>query len=81
MGLSFPEPEGAFYVFPSISEFGMGSEEFCLRLIREGKVAAVPGKCFGTEGYIRLSYCYSEAELKLGLDRLEDFVNKLREKA
>ena len=81
MGLSFPEPQGAFYVFPSISEFGMGSEEFCLRLIREGKVAAVPGKCFGTEGYIRLSYCYSEAELKLGLDRLEVFVNKLREKA
>ena len=81
MGLPFPEPEGAFYVFPSISEFGIGSEEFCLRLIREGKVAAVPGKCFGTEGYIRLSYCYSEAELKRGLDRLEAFVNKLREKA
>ena len=81
MGLSFPEPEGAFYVFPSISDFGIGSEEFCLRLIREGKVAAVPGKCFGTEGYIRLSYCYSEEELKRGLDRLEVFVNKLREKA
>ena len=81
MGLSFPEPEGAFYVFPSISEFGIGSEEFCLRLIREGKVAAVPGKCFGTEGYIRLSYCYSEEELKRGLDRLEVFVNKLRENA
>ena len=81
MGLSFPEPEGAFYVFPSISEFGMGSEEFCLRLIREGKVAAVPGKCFGTEGYIRLSYCYSEGELKRGLDRLEVFVKKLRENA
>ena len=80
MGLPFPEPKGAFYVFPGISEFGMGSEEFCLRLIREGKVAAVPGKCFGTEGYIRLSYCYSEAELKRGLDRLEDFVGKLREK-
>ena len=79
MGLSFPEPEGAFYVFPDISQFGMGSEEFCLRLIREGKVAAVPGKCFGTEGYIRLSYCYSEEELKLGLDRLEIFVNNLKE--
>ena len=79
MGLDFPKPEGAFYVFPRISEFGMGSEEFCLRLIREGKVAAVPGKCFGAEGYIRLSYCYSEEELKRGLDRLEDFVNKLRE--
>ena len=79
MGLPFPEPEGAFYVFPCICEFGMGSEEFCLRLIREGKVAAVPGKCFGTEGYIRLSYCCSEGELKRGLDRLEVFVNKLRE--
>ncbi len=80
MDLPFPEPEGAFYVFPDISEFGMGSEAFCLRLIREGKVAAVPGKCFGTEGYIRLSYCYSEEELKRGLDRLENFVRKLREK-
>ena len=78
MGLPFPKPEGAFYVFPDISEFGMGSEEFCLRLIREGKVAAVPGSCFGTEGFIRLSYCYSEAELKRGLDRLEFFVKSLR---
>ena len=80
MGLPFPEPEGAFYVFPEIREFGMSSEEFCLRLIREGKVAAVPGSCFGTEGYIRLSYCYSDDELKTGLDRLEEFVNKLRTK-
>ena len=80
MGLSFPEPEGAFYVFPEISEFGMTSEEFCLRLIREGKVAAVPGSCFGTEGYIRISYCYSDGELETGLDRLEEFVNKIRAK-
>ena len=80
MGLKFPEPEGAFYVFPEISEFGMDSEEFCLRLIQEGKVAAVPGACFGTEGYIRLSYCYGEEELERGLDRLESFVNGLRKK-
>ena len=79
MGLSFPEPEGAFYVFAEIRRFGLGSEEFCLRLIREGKVAAVPGACFGTEGYIRLSYCYSEEELQKGLDRLESFVKKLQE--
>ena len=78
MGLPFPKPEGAFYVFPDIREFGMDSEEFCLRLIRDGKVAAVPGACFGTEGHIRLSYCYSTAELERGLDRLEEFVNKLR---
>jgi len=78
MGLSFPEPEGAFYVFPDISEFSMGSEAFCTRMIREAKVAAVPGSCFGTEGYIRLSYCYGEEELKLGLDRMEEFVKNLR---
>ena len=80
MGLEYPTPEGAFYVFPNIFKFGMGSEEFCLRLIREGKVAAVPGACFGTEGYIRLSYCYSDEELKRGLDRLEIFVTELSQK-
>ena len=81
MGLSFPEPEGAFYVFPDISEFGISSEEFCTRMIREGKVAAVPGACFGAEGYIRLSYCYSDGELELGLDRMEVFVKTLRKKS
>ena len=77
MGLSFPEPEGAFYVFPSIEKFGIPSEEFCIRMIKEGGVAAVPGSCFGAEGYIRLSYCYSDAELKTGLDRMEQFINTL----
>ena len=77
MGLSFPEPEGAFYVFPDISKFGIPSEEFCIRMIKEGKVAAVPGSCFGAEGYIRLSYCYSDDELKKGLDRLEGFLKTL----
>ena len=60
MGLTFPEPEGAFYVFPQISQFGIPSSEFCMRMIREGKLAAVPGSCFGSEVYIRLSYCYSQ---------------------
>ena len=77
MGLSFPEPEGAFYAFPSIEKFGIPSEEFCVRMIKEGDVAAVPGSCFGAEGYIRLSYCYSDAELKTGLDRMERFINTL----
>ncbi len=77
MGLEFPEPEGAFYVFPDISRFGMPSEEFCIRMIREGKVAAVPGSCFGAEGHIRLSYCYSLEELEKGLDRLEAFLGTL----
>lgn len=77
MGLTFPEPEGAFYVFVDIAKFGMDSGTFCTRMIREGKVAAVPGSCFGAEGYIRLSYCYSDAELKKGLDRMEQFIGTL----
>ena len=77
MGLSFPEPEGAFYVFPSIEKFGIPSWEFCTRMIREAGLAAVPGVCFGTEGYIRLSYCYADQELKEGLDRLEGFVKRV----
>ena len=77
MGLSYPEPEGAFYVFPNVAKFGMGSEEFCTRMIREGKVAAVPGACFGSDEHIRLSYCYSMAELEKGLDRMEAFIKKL----
>lgn len=77
MGLSFPQPEGAFYVFPSIAKFGLTSADFCTRMIREAGVAAVPGSCFGTEGYIRLSYCCSMDTLKTGLDRLEGFLKTL----
>ena len=78
MGLSYPAPEGAFYVLPDISKFGLTSEEFCVRMIKEGGVAAVPGSCFGAEGYIRISYCYSDAELKTGLDRMEAFIQQLQ---
>ena len=77
MGLSFPNPEGAFYVFPEIAGFGIPSWEFCTRMISQGHLAAVPGVCFGTEGYIRLSYCYSDAELKTGLDNMEAFLKTL----
>ena len=77
MGLSYPAPEGAFYVFPDISGFGLSSEEFCIRMIKEGGVAAVPGSCFGAEGYIRLSYCYSDEDLKTGLDRMEHFIRQI----
>ena len=77
MGLSFPKPEGAFYVFPEISRFGMTSEEFCVRMIREAGVAAVPGSCFGTEGHIRLSFGCSDDRIALGLDRMEAFLKTL----
>ena len=77
MGLTFPEPEGAFYVFVDIRKFGMDSAEFCTRMIKEAAVAAVPGSCFGSEGYIRLSYCCSDADLEKGMDRMEAFINAL----
>ena len=77
MGLEFPDPQGAFYVFPSIQEFGIPSWDFCLRLVKEGGLAAVPGTCFGCEGYIRLSYCYSDRELEESLNRLETFIRGL----
>lgn len=77
MGLTFPEPEGAFYVFVKIAKYGMDSGTFCARMIREGGVAAVPGSCFGADDYIRLSYCYSMEELKTGLDRMQHFLAAL----
>ena len=77
MGLTFPEPRGAFYVFPDISRFGMDSGEFSTRLIKEAKVATVPGSCFGAEGHIRISYCCSDENLKKGMDRLEQFLKTL----
>ena len=78
MNLDFPEPEGAFYVFVDIRKFGIGSDEFCTRMIREAKVAAVPGSCFGSEGFIRLSYCCSDENLAKGLDRLAAFIQRLQ---
>ena len=77
MGLSFPEPKGAFYVFPDISRFGLTDEEFCTRLITDGGVAAVPGSCFGCPGHIRISCCCSDADLEAGLARLERFLPTL----
>ncbi len=81
MGLECFEPFGAFYVFPCIKEFGMTSEEFATRLLEEEKVAAVPGTAFGDsgEGFLRISYAYSLERLKLAMDRIGHFVNRLRE--
>lgn len=80
MGLSCFEPFGAFYVFPCIKEFGMTSEEFATELLREEKVAVVPGTAFGAcgEGFIRISYAYSLDALRLALERVGHFVTRLR---
>lgn len=77
MGLEVQEPEGAFYLFISIEKFGMKSEEFCHRMLKEALIGLIPGIYFGTEGYVRLSYCYSDKELKEGLDRVERFITSL----
>ena len=77
MGLRPQKPEGAVYFFVPIAQFGMDSLTFCTRLLKEGRVALVPGCYFGTEGYMRLSYCYSDADLKEGMDRLERFLRAL----
>lgn len=79
MGLECFEPYGAFYVFPSIKKFGMTSDDFATRLLREEKVAVVPGTAFGDsgEGFLRLSYAYSLESLKEALDRIRRFVERL----
>ena len=79
LGLPCFEPYGAFYVFPCIKKFGMSSEEFCTRLLKEEKLAVVPGTAFGDcgEGYIRISYAYSLDNLKAAIERFERFISKL----
>jgi aminotransferase len=78
MGLECFEPYGAFYVFPSIQKLGMTSDEFAETLLREEKVAVVPGTAFGDcgEGFLRISYAYSLDALKTALDRIEQFVKR-----
>ena len=80
MGLECFEPNGAFYVFPCIKEFGMTSEEFATKFLEEEHVAAVPGTAFGEsgEGFLRISYAYSLDTLKTAMERLKRFVEKLR---
>ena len=77
MGLQVQKPEGAFYMFIDIRRYGMDSLTFCEKMLKEGLVGLIPGIYFGTEGYMRLSYCYSDADLKEGLDRIERFIKTL----
>ena len=79
MGLDCFEPLGAFYVFPSIRSTGLTSEEFCQRLLREKKVACVPGTAFAPsgEGHIRCSYATGLDKLNIALERMADFIRAL----
>lgn len=79
MGLDCFEPFGAFYMFPSIKKYGLTSEEFATRLLKEEKLAVVPGTAFGDcgEGFLRISYAYSMENLKIAIERLKDFIARL----
>lgn len=80
LGLDCFEPEGAFYVFPSIRSTGLTSDEFCQRLLEEKHVAVVPGNAFGDcgEGFVRISYCYSLKHITEALRRIEEFLQELK---
>lgn len=79
MGIECFEPEGAFYAFPNIGQFGLSSDKFCERLLEEHKCAIVPGTAFGEtgEGFARISYAYSIKHIDQALDRIEEFVKTL----
>ena len=79
MGLDCFEPEGAFYIFPSIKKTGLSSQQFCEQLIEKYRVAVVPGDAFGEsgEGYIRVSYAYSLQHIKTALERIKLFLEEL----
>lgn len=79
IGLDCFTPYGAFYAFPSIKKFNMTSDEFAERLLKEQKVAVVPGTAFGAcgEGFLRISYAYSIEDLKVALGRIEEFIKSL----
>jgi aminotransferase len=80
IGIESFEPEGAFYIFPNIGQFGLSSDEFCSRLLYDYKCAIVPGNAFGAggEGFARISYAYSIKHITQALERIESFVKSLK---
>ncbi|MCL2050546.1 MAG: aminotransferase class I/II-fold pyridoxal phosphate-dependent enzyme [Lachnospiraceae bacterium] len=80
MGIDCFESRGAFYLFPSIKSFGLSSEEFCIRLLKEQRLAIVPGPAFGEcgEGFVRICYAYSLENIREALSRIQAFINTLK---
>ena len=79
IGIDSFEPEGAFYIFPNVGEFGLSSDDFCSKLLYDYKCAIVPGTAFGAggEGFARISYAYSIKHITQALERIEAFVKSL----
>lgn len=80
IGLPYVRPRGAFYAFPSVAHLGLDAPTFSERLLREEKVAVVPGDAFGPSGagHVRIAYTVSTAVLEEALERLERFVRRLQ---
>ena len=80
IGIPTLMPEGAFYIYPYIGGYGLTSEEFCERLLREERCAIVPGTAFGEcgEGYARISYAYSVKHIAEALEKIERFISRLK---
>jgi len=76
-GINVFKPRGAFYIFPDISEFGLDSMTFADRVLEEAQVAVIPGKPFGMDTHIRLSYACEEDTIRRTCERLKEFCNKL----
>lgn len=78
--ISYVRPKGAFYIFPSMKEFGLSSKELCLYLLKEARVATVPGGAFGEagEGHIRIAFSTSYDEIDKGMGRMMVALDKLR---
>ncbi len=81
MGIESFEPRGAFYIFPKISQFGLSGEEFCSELLKRYHVAIVPGEAFGASGagFARISYAYSVNHIVEGLERMERFIEDIKQ--
>jgi len=79
LGLECFKPRGAFYVFPKITSTGLSSREFSLRLLREKKVAVVPGSAFGAsgEGHVRCSYATALDQIKIAVERIGEICEEL----
>lgn len=80
MGLEVVQPDGAFYVFPSVAPCGLSAQEFATQLLYKGRVAVVPGNAFSAygEGYVRISYAYSMAQLEIAMERLSIFLRNVQ---
>lgn len=78
IGLPTFNPRGAFYAFPDIRRTGLSSDQFCEKLLREEHVAVIPGSAFGAcgEGFVRVCYAASMANIEEALTRIERFVRR-----